>query len=420
MLREYVKIADVEVKRFGEVMTPFTLVDDMLNALPDEVWSNPNLKWLDPCNGIGTFPCIIVDRLMVGLKDVIFNDCDRYKHIIENMIYVCELQVKNMFLYHCAFDREDNYALNTYCGSFLDEKFDEHMKNVWEVEKFDIVVGNPPYNNTQNNKGKRGGGDTLWDKFVIKIINNSLKETGLLCFVHPTLWRKPQSEKSSVKEVSKLMRSKQIHYLEMHNSEDGIKTFNAGTRYDFYVLENSSIYKKTKINDEDRKNISLMLSNISFIPNKNIDFISILMSSEDDLKSPIIFNRNNYGSDKEWVSDEETIEYKYPLIHSTPKSGVRYKYSSRKDNGHFGVPKVIFGESGINDVIIDMNGEYGMTQGAMGIEVNTKREAEDLKKCLMSEKFKEFLSSNMWSNFRIDWRLFSYLKKDFYKQFLND
>jgi hypothetical protein len=294
------------------------------------------------------------------------------------------------------------------------------MKNVWGVEKFDIVVGNPPYNNTQNNKGKRGGGDTLWDKFVIKIINNSLKETGLLCFVHPTLWRKPQSEKSSVKEVSKLMRSKQIHYLEMHNSEDGIKTFNAGTRYDFYVLENSSIYKKTKINDEDRKNISLMLSNISFIPNKNIDFISILMSSEDDLKSPIIFNRNNYGSDKEWVSDEETIEYKYPLIHSTPKSGVRYKYSSRKDNGHFGVPKVIFGESGINDVIIDMNGEYGMTQGAMGIEVNTKREAEDLKKCLMSEKFKEFLSSNMWSNFRIDWRLFSYLKKDFYKQFLND
>jgi site-specific DNA-methyltransferase (adenine-specific) len=91
---------DGEVKKFGEIMTPFTVVDDMMNTLPDDVWSNPNLKWLDPCNGIGTFPSIIVDRLMVGLKDVIPNNCDRYKHIIENMIYVCELQAKNMFLFY--------------------------------------------------------------------------------------------------------------------------------------------------------------------------------------------------------------------------------------------------------------------------------------------------------------------------------
>jgi len=417
LLRKYVKVADIEVKEYGEVMTPLTLVNEMLDRLPKEVWSNPNLKWLDPCNGVGTFPSVIVERLMVGLKDVIKGDCNRYSHIIENMIYVCEIQPKNMFLFHCAFDRKDNHKLNTYCGSFLSDEFNEHMKNEWKIDKFDIVVANPPYNNKQNSKGKRGGGDTLWDKFVIKIINNSLKENGLLCCIHPTLWRKPQSINSSVKEVSKLMKSKQIHYLEMHSTDDGKKTFNSGTRYDFYVLENTPTYKTTEINDENRENISVMLNNIGFIPNKNINFTSILISSKDDLKLPIIFNRNNYGSDKKWVSDEQTDEYKYPLIHSTLKTHVRYKYSSRNDNGHFGIPKVIFGESGINEVIIDMNGEYGMTQGAMAIEVNTKEEAEDLKKCLMSENFKEFLSSNMWSNFRIDWRLFSYLKKDFYKQF---
>ena len=37
----------------------------------------------------------------------------------------------------------------------------------WNVDKFDAVIGNPPYNNSQNNEGKKGGGDLLWNKFVI-------------------------------------------------------------------------------------------------------------------------------------------------------------------------------------------------------------------------------------------------------------
>jgi len=60
MLREYVKVSDVEVKTMGEVMTPIELVEEMLDTLPYEVWTNPNLKWLDPCNGVGTFLSVVV------------------------------------------------------------------------------------------------------------------------------------------------------------------------------------------------------------------------------------------------------------------------------------------------------------------------------------------------------------------------
>ena len=67
MLRDYVKVGDVEKKAFGEVMTPISLVNDMLDTLPKEVWSNPNLKWLDPCGGCGIFSSVIIERLMVGL-----------------------------------------------------------------------------------------------------------------------------------------------------------------------------------------------------------------------------------------------------------------------------------------------------------------------------------------------------------------
>ena len=47
---------------------------------------------------------------MKGLQTWEPNDEKRYKHIMENMIYVCKLQVKNVFLYMYAFDPEDKYA----------------------------------------------------------------------------------------------------------------------------------------------------------------------------------------------------------------------------------------------------------------------------------------------------------------------
>jgi hypothetical protein len=416
LLREYVKVAETLRRQYGEVMIPTSLITDMLNKLPKEVWSNPNLKWFDACNGVGPFMCLVIYGLMKGLKKWEEDDEKRYKHIVENMIYSGEIQPSNVFLYMCAVDPKDEYKLNVYCGDFLAKNFDEHMKNVWGIENFDIIVGNPPYDKSQNADGKRGGGDTLWDKFVIKYINN-LKPNGYLSLVHPTIWRKPQSEKSSSKEVNKLMMSKQIHYLEMHDSKDGMKTFNAGTRYDFYVLENCDIYTTTKINDEDRIITNVDLNGYSFIPNKGLEFFNKILANTSDEKCPIIFNRTNYGSDRPYVIEIQDDIHRYRLVHSTPKAGNRYLYSSRNDRGHFGISKVIFGESGIYDVIIDMTGEYGMSQGAMAIVVSDIEEANNIRTVLLSDSFSKFLESVMWSNFRIDWRLFTFLKKDFWKEF---
>jgi hypothetical protein len=74
----------------------------------------------------------------------------RLKHILENMIYVCELLPKNMIIYLKLFNPENKHKLNFHIGSFLDEGFSEVMKE-WGVEKFDIVVGNPPYNGNKKN-----------------------------------------------------------------------------------------------------------------------------------------------------------------------------------------------------------------------------------------------------------------------------
>ena len=145
-LREYVKVGEVEKKKFGEVMTPLELVKDMMATLPEEVWSNPNLKWLDNSNGCGPFPAYVIYKLMVGLSEWQPDEDLRYKHIIENMIYVAELQPKNMFLWLFTIDPKDEYKPNIYCGSFLESGFEYHKKNVWGIDKFDMIIGNPPYN----------------------------------------------------------------------------------------------------------------------------------------------------------------------------------------------------------------------------------------------------------------------------------
>src|SRR5690606_4298441 len=92
LLHDYREKTETQVKTMGEVMTPVELVEDMLDTLPYEVWTKPNYKWLDPCNGIGIFVSSIVKRLMKGLETIIPDAELRYKHIMEKMIYVAELQ----------------------------------------------------------------------------------------------------------------------------------------------------------------------------------------------------------------------------------------------------------------------------------------------------------------------------------------
>jgi len=391
-------------KAHGEVHTPLTLIDEMLNKLPAEVWSNPDLKWLDPAMGTGGFPIRVYDRLMDSLAEWEPDESARRKHILEQMIYGVELQAKNVVITRMILDLEGEYKLNFAAADSL--AFD-----YWGGMKFDVVVGNPPYQAPQVASGKRGGGDQLWDKFVVLALDNLLAKNGYLCFVHPAIWRKPQAA------LWPKMSGLQMHYLEIHNTKDGQKTFNAGTRYDFYVIENKPYSEKTIVVDEIGACHSLDLREWPWLPNYAFKAIGKIIETKEN-ESRIIFNVSNYETRKSWTSETEDGEFIFPLIHTTAQSGVRYCYSSRDDNGHFGIPKVIFGDSGIYNPIIDLDGKYGMTQHAMALPVTNMDEAEKVTSILSGEIFEEILAATKWSNFQIDWRMFKFFKKDWWKEFV--
>jgi hypothetical protein len=136
LINDCLKPKDLEKKQFGEVFTPFNLVNEMLDKLPSNIWTNKNLKWLDPATGMGNFPIAVYLRLMIGLKDEIKDDKLRKKHILENMLYMCELNKKNVLVCKQIFDINDDYKLNLYQGDSLKIK----LLNIFGLDKFDIIL----------------------------------------------------------------------------------------------------------------------------------------------------------------------------------------------------------------------------------------------------------------------------------------
>jgi hypothetical protein len=410
-----VKPKEKEKKENGEVFTPLTLVNEMLDKLDEayikehgkSIFSEHTFKWFDPAVGIGNFPIMVYQRLMKGLQ--IPSEEERRQHILEEMIYASELTPKNVFIYNKIFCG-DTYKLNMYEGDTL--KMD--IKKEFGVDKFDVVMGNPPYNAS----GNTSTGNTIWQEFTKKSLNEWTSV--YLLFIHPPGWRKPNTERGKYTKLFDLMtKQNQMLYLEIHGVKDGQKMFNCGTRYDWYLIEKTNQYKNTIIVDEERKKNDYDLSEWSWLPNSNILEINKLLAKKDDERCPIMYDRTAYGADKkDRVSSKETNMFKYPCIHSTPKTGIRYMYSKVNDRGHFGVSKVIFGESGIYNPVIDMNGKYGMTQGAMAIQVDNLEEATLISKVIESDKFDKIIQSCIFSSFRIDWNIFKEFKKDFWKEFL--
>ncbi len=412
LINDCLKPKEIEKKENGEVFTPMILINEMLDKLPIGVWENKNLKWLDPCCGMGNFSIAVYLRLMKSLKQEITDDKERKKYILENMIYMSELNKKNVLICKQIFDINNEYNLNIYEGDSLKVDFNKEFK----IKEFDIIIGNPPY----NAPGTKASGNTIWQLFV----NNSiklLKNNGYICFIHPNGWRKPNTERGKFYGLFKKMtKENTMLYLEIHDTKDGMKQFNCGTRYDWYILQKKKNENyKTKILDQNNIFYEINLNKYNWLANCELELIDKLIANDNEEKCIILQSMSAYEPRKEWISKVKTTEFKYPVLHSTPKDGHRFVWSNRNDKGFYGVKKIIFGDSGIYNPIIDIDGKYGMTQHAMALTIDNIEEGEKISKVLCSPIFKKIIQACLWSSFAIEWGMFKDFKKNFY-ELLND
>jgi hypothetical protein len=185
LINECLKPKEIEKKKFGEVFTPMSFINnDMLGDLEayykekynKNIFEDETLKWGDTTTGMGNFPIAIYYKLMDGLKNKIPNDKDRKKHILENMLFMAEYNKKNCFIVKQIFNLNNEYKLNLYEGNSL--QLD--IQKEFGIDKLDIVIGNPPY----NEELKSSGATALYNKFVEYYIT----KCDILCFVIPSRW----------------------------------------------------------------------------------------------------------------------------------------------------------------------------------------------------------------------------------------
>lgn len=121
-----------------EVFTPRKTCDMILDSLPEEVWHNPDYKWLNPATKNGIFEREIAIRLDNGLKNIIPDTEQRRKHILQNMIYSIgqtrfTANVARRTVYYCSqanrkcdgIKADDGHYVNGYAignGSWFDDE----------------------------------------------------------------------------------------------------------------------------------------------------------------------------------------------------------------------------------------------------------------------------------------------------------
>ena len=394
--------------------TPYSLAKEMLDKAGVK-WDNPKSKFLCSAMASGTLYFDIIRRLDEGLKKIMPNQVDRLEHIINKMVYgVCH----NKAAYHVG--------CQTYNFLYGELGIDNSLiygnaleDNIKEIEgvKFDAIFMNPPYQAPQVAKGKRGSGDTLWNKFTEKALGEWMCAGGILGAIHPPGWRKPDSPRSQFRGLYKKMTKDHfMEFLSIHGLEDGKKTFNAGTRYDWYIIHKRCAKSSdmTRVRDEYGLEAPIKLQDRFWLPQSVFDKVDKLCGEGGEILFGCDYHTQN---SKSKTTKTQTAEYCHSLVHTTPSKGIKYYYTNDNTRGHFGIPKVIFGDGGpvINDAVVDAKGVQGMTQHAMAIPIKDQKDGEKLKAFLISEEFKIVLRACSWTNFQIDWRMFKYFKEGFWR-----
>ena len=393
-------IKEKEKKKRGEVFTPISLIYQVLEQLPKNVWLNKNLKWLDPANGIGNFPIIIYYKLMQSLKSIITNDSKRSKHIIEKMLFMIELNKKNCSICKNIFHQIDPYAsANITTSDFLNP-------NITNI--YDIIIGNPPYQKkVGNTKYHR-----IWDKFVIKAIQLNLKKNGYLVFIHPGSWR---DIKGNYRAVFNLIMERDLQYLTMRNYKDGRLIFQGtATSYDYYCMKNTmTTINKTHINDIDKTPHYINLNSFQFIPGGQFKMFKKLSSSKK--KVNILYSSSMYETRKPYISIKKDTKYKYPVIYTVLKKEVKLRYSSIK-KGMFGVPKVIWSNGTSTRPIIDKTGKFGLTQFSYAIQ-DTPDKLLYIQNAMNDEKFIKLMNYVKFRGDKYNYKIIGSFRKNFWTFF---
>lgn len=214
----------------------------MLDQLPDHIWSDPDIRFLDPAFGGGQFLLAIERRLKAAGHSV---------ENIANRVYGCE-----------SLPTRVKYVQNWFKSGLTHLYVRDALTHDWNDMKFDVIVGNPPYQDKTGNENSTNSSD-LYVKFVELAFDLS---RNYVAMVIPSAWSGARDSKLK----SLLFEKNQPVRFDTH----GKKWFDVEMNTCWFLSEKNR-QGSTVVTDNHGHELVLMLNKQSVIP-QDISSLALL------------------------------------------------------------------------------------------------------------------------------------------------
>jgi hypothetical protein len=348
---------------FGEILTPFSLIEDMFSLLPPAVFQQKNKRWLDTGAGSGFFSMVLYHKLYDGLRDKIPLHEERHTHIIEKMLFMVELRENNIKKLQHMFGEKANII---YCD-FLSNDYHPSL-----LKPFDYIIGNPPFHfngvkkvPTNTIKSKKTDGVTPWISFTKRSLE-LLRTNGLLLYIVPSIWMKPDRAKTYY-----LLTSYHLQKIKCYTNTETNRIFSgeAQTPTCSFLLKKKHyptlLPQMIELYDKDRENfVEYTLNPDNPLPLFGASIIQKLQPFIGEAKTPLRVIKTNMPKKHVVLSRHPTIAHTYKNIHSCilddihPTLKIMY---SDVPLAHYGRQKLCLAHKMYGFPFLDVSGEYGIS-----------------------------------------------------------